>query len=41
MMIGREIEDIDIRMPIDAYDIGKDTPTFNAYLTACCKGLRW
>ena len=34
MMIGREIEDIDIRMPIDAYDIGKDTPTFNAYLTA-------
>jgi len=34
MMIGKEFEDVNIRMPEDAYDIGKDTPTFNAYLTA-------
>jgi len=33
MMIGKGIEDIDINMPKDAYDTGKDTPTFNAYLT--------
>jgi len=33
MMVGKGIEDIDITMPRDTYDIGKDTPTFNAYLT--------
>jgi len=33
MMISKGIEDIDARMPKDAYDTGKDTPTFNAYLT--------
>jgi len=33
MMVGKGIEDIDITMPRDAYNIGKDTPTFNAYLT--------
>jgi len=33
MMVGKEIEDIDITMPKDAYDTGKDTPTFRAYLT--------
>ena len=33
MMIGKGIEDIDINMPRDAYDIGKGIPTFNAYLT--------
>jgi len=33
MMVGKGIEDIDINMPKDAYDIGKDTPTFRAYLT--------
>jgi len=33
MMVSREIEDIDVRMPRDAYDTGKDIPTFNAYLT--------
>jgi len=32
-MISKGIEDIDINMPKDAYDTGKDTPTFNAYLT--------
>jgi len=32
-MVGKGIEDIDINMPKDAYDIGKDTPTFRAYLT--------
>jgi len=33
MMVGKEIEDIDAVMPRDAYNIGKDTPTFNVYLT--------
>jgi hypothetical protein len=33
MMVGKGIEDIDINMPKDAHDIGKDTPTFRAYLT--------
>jgi len=33
MMIGKGIEDIDISMPKDAYDTGKHTPTFSAYLT--------
>jgi len=31
-MIGKGIEDIDIRMPRDAYDTGKQVPTLNAYL---------
>jgi len=34
MMVGKGIEDIDITMPRDTYNIGKDTPTFDAYLTA-------
>jgi hypothetical protein len=33
MMVGKGIEDININMPRDAYDIGKDIPTFRAYLT--------
>jgi len=33
MMVSKGIEDIDVGVPRDAYDIGKDTPTFNAYLT--------
>jgi len=33
MMIGKGIEDIDVVMPKDAYNVGKDMPTFNAYLT--------
>ena len=32
-MVGKGIEDVDITIPKDAYDTGKDTPTFNAYLT--------
>jgi len=32
-MVGKGIEGIDINMPKDAYDTGKDTPTFRAYLT--------
>ena len=32
-MIGETVKDIDISMPRDAYDTGKHTPTFNAYLT--------
>ena len=37
MMVGKGIEDVDITMPRDVYDIGKDTPTFNAYLTVVVK----
>jgi len=37
MMVGKGIEDININMPRDAYDIGKDTPTFRAYLTIVVK----
>jgi hypothetical protein len=33
MMVSKGIEDIDITIPRDAYNTGKDTPTFNAYLT--------
>jgi hypothetical protein len=33
MMVGKGIEDIDVVMPKDAYNMGKDMPTFNAYLT--------
>jgi len=38
MMVGKGIEDIDVAMPRDAYDTGKDTPTFNAYLTVIVRG---
>ena len=33
MMISKGIENIDLVMPKDAYDTGKDMPTFNTYLT--------
>jgi hypothetical protein len=33
-MINKGIDDIDIDMPKDVYDTGKQVPTFNAYLTA-------
>jgi len=33
MMISKGINDISIDVPKDAYDTGKDAPTFNAYLT--------
>ncbi len=33
MMVSKGIEDINIDMPRDAYDTGKHTPTFNAFLT--------
>jgi hypothetical protein len=33
MMVGKGVEDIDITVPRDAYNTGKDIPTFNAYLT--------
>ena len=33
MMIGKEIHDIDVDMPKDVYDTGKQIPTFDAYLT--------
>jgi hypothetical protein len=34
MMIGEIVNDIDVHIPRDAYDTGKDMPTFNVYLTA-------
>jgi len=34
MIVGKGIEDVDITMPRDAYNTGKDIPTFGAYLTA-------
>jgi len=33
MMIGKEVEDIDIRMPKDVYDSDRHESTFNVYLT--------
>ncbi len=33
MMVGRAVEDVDIRMPRDVHDTGKDGSTFNVYLT--------
>ena len=33
-MIGEKVEDVNIRMPEDAYSTGGHVPTFNAYLTA-------
>jgi hypothetical protein len=33
MIVSKGIVDIDINMPRDAYNTGKDTPTLNAYLT--------
>jgi hypothetical protein len=37
MMVSKGIEDIDVVMPKDAYDTGKDIPTFRAYLIAIVK----
>jgi hypothetical protein len=34
MMVSKGVEDIDIKVPKDAYDTGRDIPTFNAYLIA-------
>jgi len=34
MMVGKEVEDINIRMPEDVHDTGSHVPIFNAYLTA-------
>ena len=34
MMVGKDVDDVNIRMPEDAYDIGNHVPTFNAYLIA-------
>jgi hypothetical protein len=33
MMVGKGVEDVNVRMPEDAYDTGNHIPTFNAYLT--------
>jgi hypothetical protein len=37
MMVSEGIKDINIKMPEDAYDNRKDTPTFNAYLVIIVK----
>jgi len=34
MMIGKGVDDINIRVPEDAHEIGSYVPTFNIYLTA-------
>jgi len=34
MMVGKGINDIDVDIPSDAYDTGKNMPTFGAYLIA-------
>jgi hypothetical protein len=34
MMVGKGVDDINIRMPEDVHDTGNYVPTFNAYLTA-------
>jgi hypothetical protein len=34
MMVGKDISDISVKVPEDAYDTGKHIPTFSAYLTA-------
>ena len=39
-MVSKGIEDIDIRMPGDAYDTGKDMPTFNTYLIAIIRDVK-
>ena len=37
MMVSEGIKDIDVKMPEDVYDNGKDVPTYNAYLTIIVK----
>ena len=37
MMVGKGINDINLDMPSDAHDTGKDMPTFSAYLIAIVK----
>jgi hypothetical protein len=34
MMVGKDVSDISVKVPEDAYDTGKHVPTFSAYLTA-------
>ena len=34
MMVGKDVSNISVKVPKDAYDTGKHTPTFSAYLTA-------
>ena len=33
-MVGKDVSDISVKVPEDAYDTGKHIPTFSAYLTA-------
>jgi hypothetical protein len=34
MMVGKDVSDISVKVPEDAYDTGEHVPTFSAYLTA-------
>jgi len=34
MIVGKDVSDISVKVPEDAYDTGKHVPTFSAYLTA-------
>jgi hypothetical protein len=34
MIVGKEVDDVNIRMPKDVHDTGNYVPTFNVYLTA-------
>jgi hypothetical protein len=34
MIVGKEVEDINVKVPEDAYDTGKYMPTFSAYIIA-------
>jgi hypothetical protein len=40
MMIGKTVDDVDVRMPEDTYDTGKHIPTFNAYLVVVVRDSR-
>ena len=39
-MVSRGVDDINIRMPEDAHDIGNHIPTFNAYLTVIVRDFK-
>jgi len=40
MMIGKMVDDIDVRMPEDVHDVGKHIPTLNAYLIVVVRDSR-
>jgi len=40
MMIGKTVDDVNVRMPEDTHDTGKHIPTFNAYLVVVVRDSR-